>query len=70
MRSNHLAALNCEAVDLRTVVGVAAILPNTEKEPKHEVWVEMSRLSGCNGVVNYVLTLAFCPLGSRHDDGG
>lgn len=29
------------------------ILPNTGKELKHEVWVETSRLSGCNGVVNF-----------------
>jgi hypothetical protein len=50
---NHLDAVGCEAVDLRAVVGMAAILPNTAKELKHEVWVETSRLSGCNGVVNF-----------------
>jgi hypothetical protein len=50
---NHLDAVDREAVDLRAVVGMAAILPNTAKELKHEVWVETSRLSGCNGVVNF-----------------
>jgi hypothetical protein len=52
VRGNHLAAVDCEAVDLKTVVGVAAILPNTGKELKHEVQVGTSRLSGCTGVVN------------------
>ena len=43
----------CEAVDLNFVVGMAAILPNTGKELEHEVQVETSRVSECNGVVNF-----------------
>ena len=52
VRGNHLAAVDCEAVDLRVVAGMVAILPNTGKELKHEVQVETSRSPGCNGVVN------------------
>lgn len=52
-RGNHLAVVYCEAVDLRAVVSTAAILPNTGKELKHEVQVETSRVSECNGVVNF-----------------
>jgi hypothetical protein len=50
---NHLETVDHEAVDLRTVVGMVTILPNTEKELKHEVWVETSRWPNCNGVVNF-----------------
>jgi hypothetical protein len=42
-RGNHLAVVYCEAVDLNFVVGMAAILPNTGEELKHEVQVETSR---------------------------
>lgn len=52
-RGNHLDAADYGAVDLRAVLDMADILPNTGKELKHEVWVETSRLSGCNGVVNF-----------------
>ena len=50
---NHLAAADHGAVDLRAVFDMAEILPNSGKELKHGVWVETSRLSGCNGVVNF-----------------
>lgn len=52
-RGNHLPAADDGAVDLRAEFNMAKILPNTGKELKCEVWVETSRLSGCNGVVNF-----------------